>query len=104
MMRTYWLSFADADRPKGQQFLGVVIVDVSEQEAAAALAAKPDMHDQVEGPWIGAAIRACWQAGVNPGGEVGSMRIDDSAPPGALDRYPRLTLLSRADVARLEPQ
>lgn len=102
MTRTYWLSFTDPDRPRGQQFLGVVIVDVTDTDAADALAVKPDMHDKDEGPWIGAAIRATWKAGVNPGGQVGSMRIDEG-PPAIVSRYPRLTLLSRADVEALEP-
>lgn len=100
MVRTYWLSFTDSDRPKGRQFLGVLVVDVTEADAAEALALRPTMHDQNEGPWIAAALRAAWKAGVNPGGEASSVRIDDE--PAYAARYPRLTLLSRADIDALD--
>lgn len=108
-MRTYWLSFCDDRRPPGQQFLGVVIVDVSDVDAAGALLTWDATHaapmaDRVNGPWLAAAMRACWRAGVNPGGEVASARIDDTpefASQGP--RYPRLRLLSRAEIAALEP-
>ena len=98
--RTYWLSFCDGNLPQGQQFLGAVVVDVDRAAADEALAARPAMGDPVEGPWLVAAIRAAWQAGVNPGGEVASVRIDGN-PQAAL--YPRLTLLSRSDIEALEP-
>lgn len=98
--RTYWLSFCDTDRPPGDQFLGVVVVDVTAEEALAALAIRPDMGDREHGPWIAGAIRGAWRAQVNPGGCVASVRIDGD--PRAAG-YPRLTLLNRADVAALEP-
>lgn len=100
MTRTYWLSFCDSDKPKGEQFLGACVVDVTEGQAAEAFALKPEMHDKEEGPWIGGAIRQAWLAGVNPGGQVLSARIDE-APQAAL--YPRLVLMSRADIEALEP-
>lgn len=99
--RTYWLSFCDDDRPRGDQFLGVVVVDVTADDAAIALAMHPSMHDQENGPWVVAASLAAWHAKVNPGGSVASVRIDGDARSAG---YPRLTLLSRADVAALEPQ
>lgn len=36
MNRIFWLSFCDTDRPKGQQFLGVSVVDVTEEQIAEA--------------------------------------------------------------------
>jgi hypothetical protein len=105
VMRTYWLSFCDDQRPQGQQFLGVVIVDVSEVDAAGALLTWDATHatpmaDRVDGPWLAAAMRACWRAGVNPGGEVASRRIDDAPGfPRMSPRYPRLQLLSRDEIA-----
>lgn len=36
MMQTWWLSFCDTEKPAGQQFLGVVIVDVDETDAQRA--------------------------------------------------------------------
>lgn len=35
-MRTFWLSFCDGDRPKGQQFLGACVVDVTDEEAESS--------------------------------------------------------------------
>src|SRR5437773_2033066 len=35
--KVFWLSFCDGDRPAGEQFLGVAIVDVTAEDAAAAL-------------------------------------------------------------------
>jgi len=108
-VRTYWLSFTDRDRPRGQQFLGVVVVDVSEADRAEALATWNQTHDQpmgdrIDGPWIAAAMRACWRAGVNPGGAVASWRLDDHPDFASYSaRYPRLQLLSRAEIAALEP-
>lgn len=80
-----WLSFAD------ERFLGVVVVDVpAEMTIDQAMV------------W---ATKACWMAGVNPGGEV----LAFGPPPGLrpieeadrLARTPRLTLLSVADLQAL---
>lgn len=73
----FWLSFADATKPSGQQFLGVAIVQAL--GTASALAAS---H-----------ARGC-----NPGGEVVTQECPiawGSPPPGSANRI--LT-----DVAELE--
>lgn len=57
-MPRWWLSFADADRPKGKQLLGVCIV---------------------EGVDMIAAIKAAHARGINPGGEVAGLKIDEAA-------------------------
>lgn len=36
MTRTFWLSFVDETRPEGDRFLGVCIVDVTDEDAARA--------------------------------------------------------------------
>jgi hypothetical protein len=97
--RTLWLSFSDPALPKGEQFLGVVVVDVTEADAAEAQALKPDM-EPTRGPWIAAAIRAAWRAQVNPGGEVQSMDITEG-PADLVAKIPRLTRLSKADLDQL---
>lgn len=57
MTKTYWwLSFCDAARPKGEQFLGACIV---------------------EGQSMGDAVRIAWAMDCNPGGEVRGMQIGD---------------------------
>lgn len=54
-MTLWWLSFADASRPVGQQLLGISIVDA------------PDMAT---------ALKVAWATGCNPGGEVNGMKVD----------------------------
>lgn len=53
-MTRWWLSFADPDRPKGQQFLGLCIVEAVDEITAAKVA-----H----------------ALGINPGGEVKFMDL-----------------------------
>lgn len=68
-----WMSFCDPERPKGQQFLGVVI-----------LRTKGVAH----------AIAKTWQLGINPGGEVMSYTTDPGdIKPEHFDR-----LLSHAEL------
>ncbi len=100
--RTYWLSFCDTDRPTGQQFLGVVLVDVTEADAEWERVIRA-MRDQDEGPWIAACITKAWEAKVNPGGEVQTKRMDGRCD-AALALYPRLTLLDRAAITALDEQ
>lgn len=54
----WWLSFADADRPKGQQALGVAIV---------------------KAPHLVLAIKKAWALGINPGGEVMGFIVEKPA-------------------------
>lgn len=70
--QTFWLSFCDGDRPVGQQFLGVCVIDVNEEEAAAIL---PKMllrfpMAQENAEWIAAATRKAHEHKCNPGGQV----------------------------------
>ena len=58
----YWLSFCDPDRPRGQQFLGACIVEVSEERDA--------MGESL-------AVVKAHRMGCNPGGEVLAVRIDN---------------------------
>jgi hypothetical protein len=94
MTRLFWLSFVDADRPVGTQFLGVAIIEVMEVMAA-------NMRDELRlmfpnhepgAEWIAAAAREAHRLGCNPGGEVASVEIDDD------HGVPRGRLLSRADL------
>lgn len=84
-VETWWLSFCDADRPKGEQFLGVILVDAV------------DLVD---------AITQTHQAGCNPGGEVKAVPLppledvpeEDRADAAKTYALPRLTLLSKSDI------
>ena len=73
----WWLSFADPERPEGQQFLGVAVVEAPEFLMATLMAR---MH------------------GCNPGGEVQGYEVPDdySGPP-----LPMNQLLSKADLEAL---
>ncbi len=111
-MQTFWLSFCDADRPTGQQFLGVVIVDVDETDVARAeptatalrashgLGPLTDEGDR----YLAGAIDKTHRLGCNPGGEVMAHRIDDAPQFAEMSpRYPRNTLLSLAALEAIAP-
>jgi hypothetical protein len=55
----WWLSFADGSRPKGHQFIGVVIV---------------------QGDSLGWAVLRAHQLGINPGGEVQAVPLTRKVP------------------------
>jgi hypothetical protein len=101
-IRTFYLSFADDDRPRGEQFLGACVVDVTEDDARAArtvIALQfPNAREGAE--WIGAASTVAHRHGCNPGGQMLSVDVTDSVEAA---RYPRNTLLSRADLEQLGP-
>lgn len=67
----WWMSFCDPDKPKGQQFLGVVVVE-----------ALGFMHAQ----------QKAWALGINPGGEIQACQVD-GVPVKYHDK-----LLSRAEL------
>lgn len=77
-MRWWWLSFCDADLPKGSQFLGAVLIKASDIADAASKA---------------------WLMGINPGGEVQGMPAPSTFVPlqGWEGR-----LLSRADCEEFD--
>jgi len=58
-MTWYYLSFADASRPKGEQFLGGLVIEAANAEDAPMLA---------------------WLIGENPGGEVLIVEIEHVPP------------------------
>jgi hypothetical protein len=111
--QTWWLSFCDGDRPKGQQFLGAVVIDVDEADLALALPGLlrirkshglPPPPDGDDTYWLAAAIQKSHHLQCNPGGEVASMRLDHL---DGWERvrviYPRDRLLSRLELDVLEP-
>lgn len=76
-MKLWWLSFADGGLPKGQQFLGVVIV------AASSF---------VE------AVRVAWTLGINPGGECVGEPVHEGTD---IPIEYREKLLSREEISGL---
>lgn len=97
-MRTFWLSFVDPELPAGRRFLGVAIVDVSDEEARAAAEVVrqqfPHARDGAE--WIAAATRKSWARGCNPGGEVACAELPLERATG----LPRDRLLTRTQLKR----
>jgi len=77
----WWLSFCDAERPAGLQFLGVSIVGPADNIGVAAILA----HG----------------AGCNPGGEVQGIPIPDGIVERTPDSY-RKRLLNREEILALE--
>ena len=80
--KRFWLSFCDGDMPPGQQFLGACVVEVEEAETPKHTLSR--------------ALRKAYHVGANPGGEVLSLEIDDSAP------YPLNRLLSQAEIDAID--
>jgi hypothetical protein len=102
MKKVFWLSFCDADLPKGQQFVGACIVEVTQEEADEAklvIAERfPQALDGAE--WIGAATRKAHRLGCNPGGEVASVELPTDHP--MLARYQFGVLMDRATLEAID--
>jgi len=96
-MRTFWLSFVDPDKPVGEKFLGVCVVDVTPEDADAEVPQlKRDFpRHQPGAEWIAAATRRAWRLGCNPGGEVGVGDITGS-PEAAM--APRDRLMQKPEL------
>lgn len=71
-MTWFWMSFADPKRPKGQQFLGVAIVEADEF-----------LH----------AVSISHRLGINPGGEIAGYVLPQPPPAGMQHR-----LLTKAEA------
>jgi hypothetical protein len=101
-VRRFWLSFVDGTKPEGQRFLGVCIVEVTDEDAADAKAIIDDQFPQhAEGAeWIAAATRKAWLTGCNPGGEIATSDITEATPPEGVD-LPLHRLLQKPELSRL---
>ena len=78
-MTLFWLSFADAHRPRGSQFLGVAIVEAANFKAA---------------------IDVAWKLGCNPGGECRGFSLHPAATPVPPEYRHRV--LDKAEIGELE--
>lgn len=100
--KVFWLSFTDATRPKGQQFLGACLLDVTAAEAEDAaidvLLRFPFAQPGAE--WIGAVVKKAHRLGCNPGGEVASVEVPPDHP--MLAHYQFGVLMDRATVERID--
>lgn len=89
-MSIWWLSFADPDRPQGERFLGVSLIEIEDEPGA-------DLRDRIK-----AVIRKSWATGCNPGGEVQSLELHldllSNDKRVVLAKAPRHTLLQKADL------
>jgi hypothetical protein len=80
-MGLWWLSFCDPAKPKGEQFLGVALVEADD---------------------LPSATRRAWREGCNPGGEIAGFDLPLNKMPNArrviLAKAPHHTLLSKAQL------
>ena len=98
MVKTFWLSFVDPDRPAGQRFLGASVVDVDDEEVAAIFdEVRRRFPKALKGSeWLAAATRKAWSWGCNPGGEVAFAEL----PPEACEDVPRNRMLTRDELVK----
>jgi hypothetical protein len=102
--KTFWLSFCDSKLPKGSQFLGACVIDVTAAEAEDALIEVmlrfPLAQEGAE--WMAAATRKAHALKCNPGGDVASMEIPADHP--MLAKYQRGVLMDRATIERIDEE
>jgi hypothetical protein len=100
--KVFWLSFCDGTRPKGEQFLGVCLIEVSAAEAddAAVDVMLRFPLAQPGSEWLAAATRKAHQLGCNPGGEVACQEMPVGHPN--LSRYQFGVLMDRATCERID--
>jgi hypothetical protein len=77
---SWWLSFADADRPESEQFLGACIVT---------------------GDSLSEALQRSYLLECNPGGEVRVIRIAADTAPYIEDKW-RRRILTRVECIELD--
>lgn len=76
-MPLLWCSFADPDKPKGKQFLGVVITEAADVDEASS---------------------KFWKLRINPGGEILASKLPEDSMEA---KFPLDKLLSEDDLRRL---
>ncbi len=102
--KTFWMSFCDTDRPKGSQFLGACVIDVSAAEADECeieLLLKFPLAE-ADAEWIAAATKKAHRLGCNPGGEIATAEIPSDNP--LLSHYARGVLMDRATIERIDAE
>jgi hypothetical protein len=102
--KVFWLSFCDSERPKGQQFLGACIVEVTAADAEEAFyrLALDFPLAQPGAEWIAAACGKAHALKCNPGGEMASMELPADHPN--LERYQFGVLMDRDTIERLDAE
>ncbi len=100
--KVFWLSFCDGKRPKGQQFLGACVIEVTAEEAfeAAIEVALRFPLAQEGAEWIAAATKKAWALGCNPGGEIATAEMPPDHPN--LSRYQFGVLMDRATIEGID--
>lgn len=99
---TIWMSFTDPTRPTGTQFLGVCVVDVTDEEAAAAAATLRAIHPRAQpGPeaerlWV--AMQRTHRLGINPGGEIASHQAPRDVVDQIMPNCPRDRLMDLVEL------
>lgn len=94
-MGLWWISFCDAKRPKGDQFLGVSLVETDDRTDRDTTRVA-----------VAAAIRQAWRTGCNPGGQAQATCLPLDRLPNdhrvRLAKAPHHTLLSKQQLEELD--
>ena len=100
--RTFW-NFAR----EFSSFRRATVVEVTADEARAMetnLGPFAHTRDPEAGPWIAAAAAIAQGLGVNSGGQVMAIRMDDHMTPATIEKYPKYVLMSKAHLAEIGGQ
>lgn len=101
MAAYYYLSFCDAERPQGCQWLGTVVLSPDDEDIAeAALHPRAVTPDQIG---IAAAITKAWRLGLNPGGEVGTIGPFETEDSAWVERWTNRLMTDREGVRDIPP-
>lgn len=80
-MKLWWLSFCDAKRPEGQQFLGAVIVPARGFREALAVS---------------------WILEINPGGECQGFQVNYAPGANPIPEYFLERLLNQKEIDKVQ--
>ena len=91
----YWLSFVDPEKPEGERFLGVSIVEISDDDPIPSFGLSiEEMAEKGKVAWhFFQAVGKTHRLGINPGGEVRGELLDRAPDPAFVGR-----LLNKAEA------
>lgn len=98
----FWMSFTDPEKPAGQRFLGVCVVEVTATDVERYLPLLHAEHPEAlpGAEWLFAAMQYARAHGCNPGGEIMSTVLDDDDP--RVTTIPRDRLMLMDELTRLD--
>lgn len=103
MTKLFWLSFCDTNKPSGEQFLGVCLVEPNEIDMMFAMTKALEINPDCTEPawWLAAACTKAHEMKCNPGGQVMGVMVPEDLEYRA-KKYPRNKLLSKKELEDLD--